>query len=95
LRKITHVLLSLLCWLVGYRKYTFRLFIGDTVTFRAWSRKKATKKALNLERRIRADQERIRANREHIIQTLMDEPIGRRAWDVPDELINDVLPGGY
>jgi hypothetical protein len=97
LRNITHIFLTILCWLVGYRKYTFRLFTGDVITLRAWSRKEAIQKALNLERRVRADQERTRANREQIIRTLMDgEEIGRqgpRTPDVPGELVKNVLTG--
>jgi hypothetical protein len=94
---VKSILLQIILWLAGYRKYTFRLFTGDVITLRTRSRKEAIQKALNLERRIRADQEKARANRERIIRTLMDgEEIGRqgpRTPDVPGELVKNVLTG--
>jgi hypothetical protein len=73
--------------LAGYREYRFKLSNGDE--FVCWSRTEA------MARRVyRKREDKIQANREQIIRTIQDgEEIGRRARDVPDELVRDVLAG--
>jgi hypothetical protein len=84
---IKRVFVSLFIKLFGYRKYCFGLSDGNT--FVCWSRSPKWARQAYSER-----EAKIRINRAKIIQTLTDgTDIGRRARDVPDELVNNVLTG--
>lgn len=74
---------NLFLWMAGYRKYRFTLFTGRKVVFLTRTKGQAIQKALNLERKIRANQVRTMK----ILTADMD--IGRR--DVPSELVRNVL----
>lgn len=74
-----HILLRL----CGYRRYRFELFTGQKVTLWGKTRGQAIQKALDIERRIRINRERIKND---TLNTLHSN-------SVPDELVQNVLGG--
>jgi hypothetical protein len=78
---------ELLLWLAGYRKYTFPLYNGNTITFHSKTSREAIKKALNYEHKARLRELKCKANQAHIVDALI------KMQDVPNKLVGDVLRG--